>query len=123
GGGEVGLEALDGAGAGGGGVGDLVGNVGGEPADGGGTVGLPHALLHALDRREVLADADETHRLALAGAQRAEGDAEGHLAAVPPFEADLVTRGGAGGACPGGGHLRRVHPPPAERPPRLAQSG
>ena len=83
-------ERLDGARERGQRIADLVRDVGGEPPDGGQAVGLAHALLHPLDGGEILADADEPDRLALAGAQRPEGDADGHLVPVAPPQAELV---------------------------------
>ena len=61
-----------------------------EAPDGGQAVGLAHALLHLLDRGEILADADEPDDLAVARAQGPERDADGDLAPVLPAERELV---------------------------------
>src|SRR2546422_46723 len=68
-------EGLDGPRERGEGIADLVSNVGGQPSDGGEPVGLADVQLHALDRRQILADADQTDRLAAPGAERPERDA------------------------------------------------
>src|SRR6266513_1618032 len=58
-------------------VADLVRDVRGHPAKRRQPVGLAHPRLQLADRREVFADPDESEPLAVAGAERREGDPYG----------------------------------------------
>ncbi len=118
---QLAREGLDGPGQRGEGITDLVGDVRGEPTDRGQAVCLAHPLLHALDGGEILADADEPDHLALSRPQRPEGDADRHLEAVAPFQADLVAQRLRSGTGHGQPYLVEVDPPAEDRFPCLAQ--
>ena len=103
------------------GIADLVGHVGGQAPDGGQAVGLAHALLHLLDRGQVLADADETRDLSVAGAQGPERDADGDEAPVLPPERELVAPRGRLVFVRRLPDLVEVDAGPEDRAPRLTQ--
>src|SRR4029453_7349260 len=114
-------EGLDRPGQRGERIADLVGDVCREPADGGEAVGLAHPLLHALDGREILPYADEPDHLAFPGAQRPEGDADGHLEAVATPQADLVAQRLGAGTGRGQPGFVEIDPAAEQRVPCLAQ--
>ena len=98
-----------------------MGHVGGEAAHRGQAVGLAHPLLHLLDQREVLADADQPDALAASRSERPERDADRDLAPVVSRELEFVARGKFSEFVGDPAHMVQVHAPPEDGRPRLAE--